>query len=112
MSSRMFLLRQMFLLAFGIFAAIVLMVAAGLAAGGLFSLVWLGRAILVMAAVVGGVELLLIPRTFRVNAIRGRTASWRLTDRSQGCSVLLLGAVITMGLFACGSMMVWWMELR
>lgn len=112
MSSRMFLMRQVLLLAFGIGAVIVGIVAAGLALGGLFTPVWFGRAIFVIALLFGGFEVLLIPRTFRVNTVRGKTAIWRQNDRSQGCTVLFLGALITMGLFACGSLMVWWMELR
>lgn len=112
MSSRMFLVRQMFLLALGISAAIVFIVAVGLSVGGMFSLVWFARAIFVTALVVGGIELLMIPRTLRVNHMRGPTATWRHTDRSQGCSVLLLGALIMVGLLACGSLMVWWLEIR
>lgn len=112
MSSRMFLMRQVFLLALGIGAAIVAAVAAGLAMGGLLTMVWFGRAILVIALLFGGFQVLLIPRTFRVSVVRGRTAIWRQNDRSQGCTVLFLGALVTMGLLVCGILMVWWTELR
>lgn len=112
MSLRKFPIRPLFLLTLGIGTAIVILVAVGLAVSGMFSPVWFARAIFITALVVGGIELLMIPRTLRVSYVRGHTATWRQTDRSQGCTVLLLGALITMGLFACGSLMVWWLELR
>ena len=53
---------------------------------------------------------LVVQRAVRVSHVRGPLASWRLTDRTQGCSVALLGALIALGLLVCGGIMEWLVE--
>lgn len=110
MAPRMTILRQLFWLTLGIGVTIVAVVVAGLTLGGMMSPVWLARGILVSALVVGALEVVIVQRAWRVREVYGPLKSWRLTDRTQGCSVALLGALIALGLLACGGIMEWLVE--
>ncbi len=112
MSPRMFLLRELFLLAIGVAGVIVLSVASALTLGGMFSWVWFARAILICALVFSALEFLVIQRALRVTHQRGVLSMWRVNDRAQGCTVALVGALIAASLLLCGGLMEWWVEWK
>lgn len=112
MSPRTILVRDLLALALGIGLAIVLMVAGALQMGGAFSWIWFARAILVSAVVVIAIEIFILQRARRVTHVRGPLMSWRRVDQTQGCSIALLGALIALGLLACGGLMEWWLEWK
>jgi hypothetical protein len=99
------------LLLAGFFAGlVVLLLALGLAVTGNFTWIWLARAILVSAVLFCLLELAVIPRVVRVNQVRGPLGSYRLTDRTQGCTLALLGACLAVGLLFCGAVFDWLLE--
>lgn len=110
MPSPLNLLRQVFLLTAGIGVAIVALVVGGLAMGGAFSWSGFARIILLLALVAGALEVLIVQRALRVTHVRGPLASWRFTDPTQGCSAAFVGALIALGLLACGGIVEWLVE--
>jgi hypothetical protein len=105
-------LRDCVLAALGVGLAIVLIVVFGLTMGGMFSWVWLARAMLVTAMITGILEFFVLSRALRVRHVRGPLSSWRRNDPTQGCTVALLGGLIAIGLVLCGGVMDWWLEWK
>lgn len=112
MVTRNTLLREMFLIAAGLGGLIVVLIAGVLSLGGAFTWVWFARALLVCGLVICMVEVVLVEKAVRVNHVFGPLASLRRQDRTQGCGVALLGALLTGGLLVCGALMEYVVELR
>lgn len=110
MPLQMNLLRQLFLLTSGIGIAIAAVVVGGLAIGGAFSWSGFAHIILILALVVGVLEVVIVHRALRVTHVRGPLASWRFNEHTQGCSVALVVALIALGLLTCGGIVEWLVE--
>jgi hypothetical protein len=50
-------------------------------------------------------EVIVVQRSLRVSHVRGPLGTWRIADRTQGCTVALLGGVLVVGLLVCGGLM-------
>lgn len=112
MASRMDLVRELVLLALGVGVLILVIVAAVLSLGGAFSLPFFARTIFVLGFAAVPLELFILVRALRVSQVRGPFATWHTTDRTQGCGVAILGALVALGLVACGGLLEWWLEFR
>lgn len=112
MSSRSLALRDLLFLAAGIGGMIVLLLAGALTLGGAFSWLWFARALMLSGLILCIIEVVLLGRLRHVNHVRGPLTSWRRQDRMQGCSLAMLGAVIIVGMLACGGLMDWVLEFR
>lgn len=105
-------LRDLFLFALGVSIGIVLLVALVLKMGGMFSWTGFARALLVSALLTCVIEMLVARRAFHVTIVRGPLDAWRTTDRTQGCSFAMLGALVALGLLVCGVIMEWLLEFQ
>jgi hypothetical protein len=112
MSARRTLVREILRLSLLIGVLVVILIGAALLVSGAFSLVWFARIVFGVAFGSAIVELLILQRAMRVSHVRGPLATWRNTDRTQGCGIALLGALVVMGLMLCGVLMEWWAEFR
>lgn len=112
MSPRLKLVFDLVLIALIVGGIIVLGLGGALMVSGAFSLVWLARLILISAVLVLAIEVVVLQRSTRVNHVRGPLGTWRLTDRTQGCTFALLGGVLVAGLFLCGGIMEFLLEWR
>lgn len=112
MSPRLRLVFDLVLIACLVGGVIVLGISGVLVVGGAFSWVWLARLILVAAIVALVVEVVVLQRSMRVNHVRGPLGTWRLTDRTQGCTFALLGGVLVVGLLLCGGILEFLSEWR
>ncbi|MCG3141240.1 MAG: hypothetical protein HDKAJFGB_02465 [Anaerolineae bacterium] len=112
MSTRSEFFRDALVTAFGICAAIALLVFVALWFFDVLSWLWFARIILaaaVGAALVGGFILL---RTLRARHVRRNQYGLYRTDRTAGCTAGLLIAFVLAGLAICGGVLEWFLEFR
>lgn len=112
MSPRLRLVFDLVLIAGTCAAAIILIIGGALMVSGTFTWVWLARLILIVAVLALVVEVIVVQQSLRVNHVRGPLGTYRLTDRTQGCTFALLGGVLVTGLLVCGGVLEFLLEFR
>ncbi|MCC7164315.1 MAG: hypothetical protein IT331_17600 [Anaerolineae bacterium] len=105
MSPRLKLVFDLLLMALVLGGLIVLGISGTLLVSGTFSWVWLARLVVVAALLALAIEAVVLRRSLRVTHVRGPLGSWRMNDRTQGCTLALLGGVLVAGLMVCGVLM-------
>ncbi len=110
MSPRLKLVRDLVVFSGAFAVIVVLLLALGLAVVGNFTMIWLARSILVTAVALFALDLVYINQAARVRQVRGPLGSYRLKDRTQGCTIALLGGVLAVALLLCGAVMDWLLE--
>ena len=104
--------RETLLVACGIGFVIVTGEAVGLWAFGAFSWIWFARLVLAAALVTLTLLLFVLWRSLRSPRMRVGTFGARRDDHAQGCTFAFLISFVTLGLFVCGGLLEWLLELR
>lgn len=112
MTTRSEFFRDALLAAFGICAAIALLIVAGLWLTGAFSWLWFARIILGAALTVGLLEGLVLLRAMRAQRVLRNGYGLYGTDRTAGCTAAVLIAFVIVGLMVCGVVLEWVLEIR
>lgn len=112
MSTRSEFFRDALVAALGICVGIAVFVVAGLWLSGAFSLLWFARVILVAALAVGLLEVLVLLRTLRERRVLRNGYGLYGSDRTAGCTAAVLIAFVILGLFVCGGLLEWALEIR
>lgn len=112
MSTRSEFFRDALVVAFGICAVIALLVVAGLWLIGALTWVWFGRLILVAALGAGLVGGLVLLRTLRGQRVRRNGYGLNGSDRTAGCTAVVLIVFVIFGLLGCGGLLEWFFEFR
>ena len=112
MSSRAQLLRDVLVLAAGVFFIVVVVIGSALVLGGMFSWVWFARVLFAIAVMFALLEFFILLRAMRVSHVMTPLLMFRRVDQTQGCSVALLGALITAAMLLCGGLLEWVLEWK
>jgi hypothetical protein len=112
MSTRSEFFRDVLVAAFGICVVIALLVVAGLWVIDALTWVWFGRLLLVAALGMGLVGGLVLARTLRGQRVRRSGYGLIGSDRTAGCTAVVLIVFVVFGLLACGGLMEWLFEFR